>query len=60
MIVLKKDLDGLMLRSIRSILEKEKFYSAGTEELKSMGHHKWVYPKPKTNDFNKVNWVCRN
>ena len=49
-----------MLRSIRSILEKENFYSAGTEELKSMGHHKWVYPKPKTNDFNKVNWVCRN
>jgi len=34
-------------------------YSFDTEQLKSGNHHKWFYPKPGSNNYHKVNWVCK-
>ena len=29
------------------------------EELKTMGEYHWRYPKPNTNEYFQVNWVCK-
>ena len=37
----------------------EKHSSFDTERLKSIGSYNWVYPKPNTPNYSKVNWVCK-
>ena len=39
--------------------EGEKSWSANAEQLESEGLLNWIYPKTGTNNFNKVNWVCK-
>ena len=31
-----------------------------TEQLKSSGYYKWTYPKPNSNAYHTINWVCKN
>ena len=38
----------------------EEYLSMDTEEIKSLGYYKWRYPKPNSNEYHQVNWVCQN
>ncbi len=36
----------------------KKKFTADTEELKPKGYTDWIYPKPNSNNYHKVNFVC--